>query len=437
MDELVTVSRRYGGDANYVVAGGGNTSWKSAGNLYIKASGAALESIDTAGFVRMDRGRLAAIWSTVYPVDQDQRETAVLADMMAARCPGEEAKRPSVETLLHDLLPPAFVVHTHPALVNGITCSREGVSAARRLFGAECLWIPSTNPGYILASIVKTALAEHVAHTGHQPELILLQNHGIFVAADTVAGLDAIYQRVMATIAARITRTDDAHDLPAPEAAARSGAALAVVDQLAGLVAGQAAGQATTPASGQAAGQAATPATGRAAGQAATPATGRAAGQAATPATGQAAGQAATQATTKPAAVHFVVNKEIARLTASREAFAAVAAPFSPDHIVYAGSDFLFADAAGPVLEQAYADYFVSHGRTPKLAAIRGLGVFGIGAGGNARAAHLAVALFMDAASIAAYAEAFGGPRPMSREQIDFINNWEVERYRSKVSAGS
>ena len=34
----------------------------------------------------------------------------------------------------------------------------------------------------------------------------------------------------------------------------------------------------------------------------------------------------------------------------------------------------------------------------------------------------------------AAYTEAFGGPRYMTQDQVDFINNWEVEQYRSKIS---
>ena len=220
IQELISVSRRYGADPAYVVAGGGNTSWKTADELYIKGSGAALESITTDGFVKMDRRRLAAIWTSSYPGDPDKRESAVLADMMAARLPGEEKKRPSVETLLHDLLPAAFVVHTHPSLINGITCSVKGKAAADELFGNECLWIPSTNPGYILSRTVKDAWASHVSRTGHKPGFILLQNHGIFVNADTVAGVDATYHRVTEKIQARIVRHADFSPLTLDAAAA-------------------------------------------------------------------------------------------------------------------------------------------------------------------------------------------------------------------------
>lgn len=382
MNELIAVSRRYGADAEYVVAGGGNTSWKTPGELYIKGSGASLETITEAGFVKMDRTKLAAIWTSSYPENQDQRESAVLEDMMAARCAGEEQKRPSVETLLHDLLPFAFVVHTHPALVNGITCSVLGARAAHDLFGDDCLWIPSINPGYILCKSVKDAWKAHTSKTGRQPAFILLQNHGIFVAADSVAGIDATYKRVMGAINEKITSRADFMPLA-------TGAATETDSEAAFSAMARKAAALLTVLAGSGG----------------------------------------------LAVVHHAVDKELARLTASQKAFSILAKPFSPDHIVYAGSDFLFAEGPGPELEKAYADFVTRHGRAPKLAAVRGLGVFGIGA--NEKSARLAVDLFRDAAKIAAYTEAFGGPRYMTPDQIDFINNWEVERYRSKISTGA
>ncbi len=376
IEKLITVSRRYGSNLDFVVAGGGNTSWKTAEELYIKGSGFALETITETGFVRMDRQKLAAIWTTAYPSDSAARESAVLASLMASRYMGEETKRPSVETLLHDILPYAFVVHTHPALVNGLTCSARGEQIALELFGDEALWIPSTNPGYILSKIVKDAYAAHMARTGKQPSFILLQNHGIFVAADTVEGIDKIYDRMMSALATRIVRKADFS--PVTDASARTKHAESATTLLAHLAVEQ----------------------------------------------------------NVPASVHFGTDTEIARLVASRTAFSAVASPFSPDHIVYAGSDFLFAEMVS-ALEKEYAAFVAKFKRAPKLAAIQGLGVFGIGAGANEKSARLAVELFRDAAKIAAYVESFGGPRYMSADQIEFINTWEVEQYRSKISTSN
>jgi rhamnose utilization protein RhaD (predicted bifunctional aldolase and dehydrogenase) len=163
--ELTDISRFYGSNTDYVIAGGGNTSFKDGETLYIKGSGTSLSTIEPEGFVKMDRGKLALIWKRRYSENTGEREAAVLADMMAARRAGED-KRPSVETLLHDLLPFAYVIHTHPSLINGLTCSKHGPEKAAELFGDEAVWIPSCNPGYILSALVKDTLDEHRSRTG-------------------------------------------------------------------------------------------------------------------------------------------------------------------------------------------------------------------------------------------------------------------------------
>jgi len=66
------------------------------------------------------------------------------------------------------------------------------------------------------------------------------------------------------------------------------------------------------------------------------------------------------------------------------------------------------------------------------IVAVQGLGVFGIGF--SERTAILSLELFKDAVKVALYSGFFGGPRFMSRDKIDFINNWEAERFRETVS---
>ena len=60
---LAALSRRYGADPAWVLAGGGNTSYKTADRLYVKASGFALGTIEASGFCEIDRARLDAIWT--------------------------------------------------------------------------------------------------------------------------------------------------------------------------------------------------------------------------------------------------------------------------------------------------------------------------------------------------------------------------------------
>ena len=101
---LAAMSNRYGANPEYVLAGGGNTSFKSADRLWVKGSGTSLATIQPQDFVVLERPLLNEMWSAQYPADEAQREAAVLADMMNARVRGEN-RRPSVETLLHDLFP--------------------------------------------------------------------------------------------------------------------------------------------------------------------------------------------------------------------------------------------------------------------------------------------------------------------------------------------
>ena len=107
---------------------------------------------------------------------------------------------------------------------------------------------------------------------------------------------------------------------------------------------------------------------------------------------------------------------------ASREAFAPLCKPFTPDHQVYCGADPLFLDNILDI------DFDSPH----KIIAVRELGCFACGDGEKAAAS--ARDLFLDAAAIAIYAGNFGGYRHMSDELIEFIANWEVERYRVNQS---
>jgi len=367
LDALTEISRYYGKDPDYVLAGGGNTSWKDEDTLYVKGSGISLAEAVPDSFVKMDRKALAMIWEKQYPESSDERESAVLADLMAARKTGEEKKRPSVETLLHDILPFAFVVHLHPALVNGLTCSQQGEKAAKEIFGKDATWIAPVNPGYVLSRIVKTAIDDYRSESGKSAAVIFLQNHGVFVGDNSAKGIKEIYGEIMNKIGARIKRCPDFSDekviLDDPQIGD-------IFETLAGL-----------------------------------------------------AGSAV-----------FMRSGEIAMLVKDRASFAPVSSAFTPDHIVYAGSEPLFTPAnTSAGIHDAWKDYVDKTGRKPKIVAVQGLGVFGVGA--SEKASLLALELFRDAIKVAVYSQSFGGPLFMTNDKIGFINNWEVERYRAKVSA--
>ena len=196
LEKITALSVKYGSDARFVLAGGGNTSFKDEKYLYVKPSGVSLAAIKPENFVKMDRALIRKIFTEALPADDTAREAAAKDLMMAAVCSGG---RPSVEAPLHELLPFAYVVHLHPAMVNGMTAAEKAQETCAKLF-PDALWIPYVDPGYTLSKKVSDEMAGYKAAKGKAASLIFLQNHGVFVGADTPEEIDAIYAKVMGTL---------------------------------------------------------------------------------------------------------------------------------------------------------------------------------------------------------------------------------------------
>ena len=201
MDILKTITElsHEFGTADYVLAGGGNTSCKDAATLWVKPSGTTLLGLTAETFVAMDRAKLDRLYTVAtpaLPADREELVKNMMADAVLPATPG----RASVEAPLHNALSARFVVHTHPSSVNGLTCSLGGKAAAARLF-PDALWVPYVDPGYTLCMVVRKAVQDYKAAHGEEPKLLFLENHGVFVCADTPEDIRAIYARVMGTLA--------------------------------------------------------------------------------------------------------------------------------------------------------------------------------------------------------------------------------------------
>lgn len=368
IEAVVELSREFGGDPEWVLAGGGNTSYKNDEYLWVKASGYALATIGPDGFAKMDRARLAACAEATYPDDEAEREAGALADLMAARVDGEE-KRPSVETLMHHLIPFPLIVHTHPALVNGITCGLEGEAAATRILGDDVLWIRAIEPGYILSLEIKRRIAAHKEARGSAPRVILMQNHGLVVAGDSAEEIRELHRSIADRVKQALVREPDLSDVPVNDAL-RDEWHRTIADQF------------------------------------------------------------------PEAEIEFDVNRELAHRLSSSESFAPLTGPFSPDHIVYAGVAPLLvaSDARVKAFADAIEEHRAAHGADPRIIAVLGLGVFAVA--GTLKATDSALRLFTDAARVAAYAESFGGARHLDPHLVAFIEGWEVEQFRKKLSTG-
>ncbi len=373
IEELIALSRKYGADPRMVIAGGGNTSCKTADRLWVKASGHALATIDENGFAVLDRAKLAPMGTKTYSSDPAEREAQVKDDLAAA-CLTKD-RRPSVETSLHDAMGFTYVVHLHPTLVNGLMCSVRAAEYCAEMF-PEALYIEYTDPGYTLFKKVYDRIQAWKAAKGREPQVIFLQNHGIFVGADSPAEIDAIYADVMARLEARAGALPEG-DIPAEEWAVE---VLPAIRQYLSR-------------------------------------SGR--------------GLKTLQVTRDALTESFM---------GCPKCFSGVSLPFSPDEIVYCKSEYLFLDAEGPEAltaqaEKAIEDYVARRGHTPKVLLVKGIGLVAVG--DNAKNAGIVTDVFRDAMKIAAYARSFGGAHGMEPAWIDFIDNWEVENYRRKVSGGA
>lgn len=200
---LVEISHRYGGDKRYVIAGGGNTSFKTADRLWVKASGQALATITEDGFALLDRALLTVVAGRAYSSDPTMREEQVKNDLAAANLtPG---RRPSVESSMHNSIAAPFVVHLHPTVVCALMSSVHAENLTREIFGKGALYIPYTDPGYLLFKRVEKGIAAHKAAHGAEPAVIFLQNHGIFVSGDTPEDIVRTYDEVVTAIGTRVT----------------------------------------------------------------------------------------------------------------------------------------------------------------------------------------------------------------------------------------
>jgi rhamnose utilization protein RhaD (predicted bifunctional aldolase and dehydrogenase) len=190
---IVELSHEFG-TVDYVKGGGGNTSVKNDTTLWVKPSGTTLGGLTEKTFVQMNRAKINELYAVATPKESAAREELV-KNMMAASVQND-AGRPSVEAPLHNVFEAKFVVHTHPCSVNGLTCAKGGEAACKAMF-PDALWVEYIDPGYTLCMEVRKRIQAYKAAHGKEPALLVLKNHGIFIAADTAGEIRALYARVM------------------------------------------------------------------------------------------------------------------------------------------------------------------------------------------------------------------------------------------------
>ena len=371
--QLIAISRAVGANRDYVQAGGGNSSVKSPDGttMAIKASGTPLTAMsEAAGWVELDTAGVLSIFdrSDLAALDANTREARVLQHLFSAVIGG--SGRPSVESALHAMLG-RVVIHTHPVAANALNCG-PGLEALEEITPAgelPPLWVPYADPGWRLATTIKSAAEAYEKKHHHSPAVIFMENHGLLVSAHEAQACLALHNEWVG----RCERyfAPQAPPLRAPSGLDSSALRKAMVSLR----------QAWSGARGSA------------------------------------------------PFVRLTSDAELAGVACDERAEILASGALTPDHIVYTGSHALVSES----LEELVAKLkpALNEKAPPRVAMIREVGTFLLAE--NAAKLGAAEALGVTAARITRLALGRGGAHNLSAASAEFIINWEVEHYRAAL----
>ena len=375
LKKLVEVSRHYGKNKDYVIAGGGNTSFKTDEFLWVKASGTTLADIGEDGFVKLYRDKLELISQKEYSTVPAEREDQVKKDLYASIADPEKKLRPSVETSFHNTISYKYIVHTHPNLVNGLLCGNNSREIYKEIFDDTAIYIEYTDPGYILFKKVETEIEKYKAAKGNEPKIILLENHGIFVSADTTEEIKAIYADIEEKLNSRISGKPRVEVLPTDEKART------IVPAIKAIL--------------------------------------------------SADGTKIAKIRNNRLINYFSVDKDSYQKVCLP--FSPDIIVYCKSKFIYLESEGTAEEIIAEFKEKL-EDFKTNNTFLPKVILIKNIGLVGVDI--NAKSAETVLDIYEDLMKISFYSDAFGGPRFMTQGQIDFIDNWEVENYRRKLAQG-
>ena len=371
--QLLEVSHVVGANREYVQAAGGNTSVKSPDGrtMAIKASGTALTLMsETDGWVEMD---VAAVLSVLDRADLGalpvkEREARVLECLHAAAVGGRG--RPSVETALHAMLG-RVAVHTHAVAANALNCG-PGVEALTEICPADelpPLWVPYTDPGWCLATAVRTAAEAYRQQHGSAPVVIFMENHGLLVAGSDARECLALHDEWVARCERYFSQTAPPVR-PAPEIG--SGALRKTLAELRRVW---------------------------------------------------------RDAFGARPFIRFSGDKELAGAACGEAADIFAAGSLTPDHIVYTGAHAVVAESLDEL--PARLRPALTEKSFPRVALVRNVGTFVLAA--DPAKLDAAEDLAVAGARIIRLAAGRGGAHNLSPSFADFIINWEAEHYRARL----
>ena len=384
LGQRVYTSRLLGRDHNLVLHGGGNTSVKLPRRnlfgedeqiLYVKGSGWDLESIEAPGFapLRLDRVlRLATL---------ERLSDAQMVQELRAASVDPSAPAPSVETILHAILPHRFVDHTHADALLAITNTADGEARVRSIYGDSVVVIPYVMPGFDLARVCAELFPREV---GPNTVGLVLLKHGFFSFGETAK---ESYERMIDLVrrAEAYLEQQGARELP-PDAALADSTSR---EEVAGLRAEVSA---------------------------------------------VAGGPLIMHVDSSPRSVAFARRPDVAVISQQ--------GPATPDHVLRTKrTPLLGRDVEG--FRSAYIAYFNQHGRqsltmldpAPRVIIDPDLGVCTLGR--SAQDAHIAADIYAHTIEIILRATALGGYEALPAADIFAVEYWDLEQAKLRRSGAA
>jgi rhamnose utilization protein RhaD (predicted bifunctional aldolase and dehydrogenase) len=188
MAALKALSARVGADPLLVQAAGGNTSLKQDGVMWIKASGTWLQHA-----LMRDIFVAVAIDPLLSALERDDPACETCADFVRSDL-NRLGLRPSIETTVHASFAHKVVVHVHCIATISLAVREDAEAVlSRMLKGFRWAFVPYRRPGLPLAKEIRHRLKPDT-------NVLILGNHGLVVAEETVAEAEDLLDEVVRTL---------------------------------------------------------------------------------------------------------------------------------------------------------------------------------------------------------------------------------------------
>jgi NAD(P)-dependent dehydrogenase (short-subunit alcohol dehydrogenase family)/ribulose-5-phosphate 4-epimerase/fuculose-1-phosphate aldolase len=257
-------------------------------------------------------------------------------------------------------------------MVNAIMCSREAGKTITRLFKNDVMFVEYTDPGYVLSGVVDQRISEFKKKHGKHPQIIFLENHGLFVGADNVEEIKELHKQIIETIRSELEETLKIEKKT-------------IDTRITGIL--------------------------------------------------PAIRMMMTGEGVKTAGIRN--NSLMEYYSESIERFREVSIPATPDMVVFCKPSWLYIENTTSVedlineVKKKINDFKIKHDYYPKILVLKNIGVIGLDE--NDHSLSMLLDVFEDLLKVNHYAKKFGGYKPLTPEHIEFIDEWEVEKFRRNI----